>query len=90
MASGRRSFQSANPDQAAQWFKQATELSPDRVEGWINLGSVLIEATRYDAAAVALQRAVNTKSSLRKGHWRITFISRMPSQACLITMTRRH
>jgi len=59
MNAGAHSFQTGKLDGAVRAFIRATELLPERVEGWVNLGSALLESRQYEAAALALQRAIS-------------------------------
>lgn len=68
MSAGKRHFQRGQIRDAAQAFTSATQLQPDRVEGWINLGSALVEAKRYGDAVVALQKAIALNPRLMPAH----------------------
>ena len=68
MSAGKRSFQQGNPGEATTAYRAATGMMPDRVEGWVNLGSALFESGRYELAAAALQKAVAMKPGLMASH----------------------
>jgi Flp pilus assembly protein TadD len=58
MDTGTLSFRKGRPKEAAGAFRRAVELQPQRNEGWINLGSALLECAQYEDAAHALQQAI--------------------------------
>ncbi len=68
MNAGKRSFQQGELGNAVQSFSTATRLSPERVEGWINLGSTLFESKRYEVAAQVLQKALALNPGLMVTH----------------------
>lgn len=68
MNTGVQNFQQGNIEGAVRAFIQATDILPERIEGWVNLGSALLEFRQYEAAAIALQRAVSMNSRLMVSH----------------------
>jgi len=68
MAAGKRHFQMGQIRNAAQAFTSATALQPARVEGWMNLGSALLQSRRYDDAVAALQKAIELDPQLMPAH----------------------
>jgi Flp pilus assembly protein TadD len=58
MQAGVQRYQSGQLEAAAQAFNEAVKLSPDRFEGWANLGSALADLRHLDEAAAALQKAI--------------------------------
>ncbi len=68
MNAGKRSFQQGNPGEATTAYRAAIGMMPERVEGWVNLGSALLESGRYELAADALQKAVSMQSGLMASH----------------------
>lgn len=68
MQAGKRSFQQRQLQQSTQAFQRATQLLPERVEGWINLGSALFEAGQCAAAEVALKQAIALNPGLMVAH----------------------
>ncbi len=68
MSAGQRHFQQGKLGNAAQAFTAATRLRPDRVEGWVNLGSALFEAQRFDVAAGVLKKAIAMNPGLMVTH----------------------
>lgn len=68
MEIGRQSFQNGRLRDAVSAFRQASKLAPGRVEGWVNLGSALLEAGRYEDAVAALGRATEIKPKLGAAH----------------------
>lgn len=68
MNSGRESFQRGHMNDAISAFTQATKLLPGRVEGWVNLGSALLEGRRFEESVVALDKAVALNPKLMAAH----------------------
>ncbi len=68
MNMGQRSFQNGDLAAAVVAFGSATSLVPDRVEGWINLGSTQVELKHFDLAATALKKAVTINPNLMVSH----------------------
>ncbi len=68
MQAGKRNFQQGKLSAAANAFSTATRLWPERVEGWVNLGSALFEARHYNTAAAALHKAVALQPGLMIAH----------------------
>ena len=68
MKMGQRSFQNGDLAAAVVAFGSATSLVPDRVEGWINLGSAQFELKHFDLAATALKKAVTMNPNLMVSH----------------------
>ena len=58
MQAGQQNFQQGKMDAALKAFTSATALDPERVEGWINLGSALFELKHFGHAATALKKAI--------------------------------
>ncbi|NND67563.1 MAG: tetratricopeptide repeat protein, partial [Halioglobus sp.] len=58
MAAGSRSAQRGDLAGALQAFDAAVKLSPERVEGWINLGSMMVECRQLKAAINVLGQAI--------------------------------
>lgn len=65
---GRESFQRGRLGDAVNAFSQATKLQPQRIEGWVNLGSALLESGRHEAAVAALGKAVDLNPKLGAAH----------------------
>lgn len=57
MQAGQRAFRHRQLNVARRAFAAATRLQPKRFEGWVNLGSVLLQLGELDAAETALKRA---------------------------------
>ncbi len=68
MSSGRKSFEGRKLDKALNSFRKAVRILPQRKEGWVNLGSTLLEAKRYQEAARALERAISIDNRLMLAH----------------------
>ena len=68
MDAGKRNFQQGKHRDAAVAFSRAIQLFPDRVEAWINVGSALVEARRYDDAIIALEKAVTINPKQMVAH----------------------
>ncbi len=85
MQTGQQGFQQGKLEVAIGAFTKATALAPDKVEGWINLGSALFESRHFDLAATALKKAVAMNPGLMVsrvllgdalrmlGHWNEAF-----------------
>lgn len=58
MREGQQEFQRGQIRSAAQAFKKATQTIPQRIDGWINLGSTLLEYQQLGAAERAFENAV--------------------------------
>lgn len=65
---GKQSFQRGQLRDAVSAFGQATKLQPGRVEGWVNLGSALLENQRFADAVSALDRAIALNPKLTVAH----------------------
>lgn len=65
---GLRGFQTGRLGDAVAAFNQAVQILPERVEGWVNLGSALLEARQYNSAAKALQKAVSVEPKFMAAH----------------------
>lgn len=65
---GKQSFRAGRMGDAVNAFQQATKLLPGRIEGWINLGSTLLESGRYESAVAALGRATEINSNIAAAH----------------------
>jgi len=68
MNAGMSSFQIGRIGNAVNAFDRATKIQPERVEGWVNLGSALLEAKRLEAAAVALRKAISIDPKFMVSH----------------------
>lgn len=68
MQAGKNSFERGQSRQSARAFKKATELLPERVEGWINLGSALLESAQFEASERALKKAIALNPRLMVAH----------------------
>ena len=68
MQQGQQRFQQGDPGEAVKAFARATALAPARVEGWVNLGSALVETASYDSAVAALQRAIALNPQIMACH----------------------
>jgi len=68
MNAGRQCFQRGNLSGAVHAFNKATSVDPQRIEGWINLGSALLQGRRYDDAAQALQTALALNPQVAVAH----------------------
>lgn len=68
MKAGGRQFKQGKLGNAVQSFTSATELQPNRAEGWVNLGSALLQAKRYEHAVAALHKAVVLSPGLMPAH----------------------
>lgn len=64
MQAGQRAFKHGQMDIARRAFGAATRKQPKRYEGWVNLGSVLLQLGELDAADTALKRAHVLNSTL--------------------------
>jgi Flp pilus assembly protein TadD len=58
MQAGVQLFQQGQLAAAVEAFDRATQLFPDRPEGWVNLGAGLVELGRNETAVQALLRAI--------------------------------
>ena len=58
MEEGAASVALGELEQAAEHFRQATELAPDHFEAWHSLGMALMKLQRYPEAVAAGKRAV--------------------------------
>jgi cytochrome c-type biogenesis protein CcmH/NrfG len=68
MNAGSQAFRQGKVKDAAMAFAKATQLLPDRAEGWINLGSCLLAAQRTERAIQALERALSIKPGAMAAH----------------------
>ncbi|MCW8926966.1 MAG: tetratricopeptide repeat protein [Xanthomonadales bacterium] len=68
MKAGEQGFAEGRFTDAIKAFESATKILPGRVEGWINLGSALLEAGRVETAATALKNAISIKPELALPH----------------------
>ncbi|RLA22655.1 MAG: hypothetical protein DRQ61_05775 [Gammaproteobacteria bacterium] len=68
MQQGQHDFQKGNLSSAVKFFSLATEISPSRVEGWVNLGVSQVEAGYNQAALVALQQAISLAPNIMPAH----------------------
>ena len=68
MNTGRQRFQKGRMDEAVSTFERAVEIMPERIEGWINLGSALLEFKQYESATLALQKAISINSNIMITH----------------------
>ncbi|MFT4519743.1 MAG: Flp pilus assembly protein TadD [Halioglobus sp.] len=68
MDAGKQGFAQGRMEDAVQSFSEATQLVPHRVEGWINLGSALLECTEVDASVTVLAKAVRMNPKLMVSH----------------------
>ena len=68
MRAGKKYFDGGQSDKAANAFRKAEKLCPQRVESWINLGSALLESGRYDQALVAIEKALSLEPKLMLPH----------------------
>ena len=68
MEIGRQRFEKRLLGDAINAFRQATKLLPARVEGWVNLGSALLESGQFEAAVAALGRAIELKPGSGVAH----------------------
>jgi len=57
MQSGQKWSASGNLDRAESDFRRAIRIHPERMEGWANLGAILLEQGAHQEAIPALQRA---------------------------------
>ena len=57
MNGGQKWAASGNLEEAEKAFRMATRIDPGRMEGWVNLGAVLLERGLFQEAVPALQRA---------------------------------
>lgn len=57
MQTGEKLFASGRLQQAEEEFRLATRLCPKRLEGWVNLGAILLERGSLDEATHVLQNA---------------------------------
>jgi len=63
MKLGEQGFVGRRFIDAVEAFDRATRMFPDRVEGWINLGSALLEAGRTEASVTALNKAISRSTT---------------------------
>ena len=68
MQAGKQNFAQGKSRKSAQAFKSATDILPERVEGWVNLGSALLESTRLQASETALKKAISLQPRLMVPH----------------------
>jgi tetratricopeptide (TPR) repeat protein len=68
MKVGTRSFQQGRLGDAVNAFSQAAKLLPLRVEGWVNLGSALLESRHFEASVAALGNAITLNPKLMLSH----------------------
>lgn len=59
MKTGQQYFSKGNVKEAVHAFDEAITLCPDRVEGWVNLGSALLVAKQIEGAARAFSQAIS-------------------------------
>ncbi len=68
MQVGKHRFEQGQSRKSAQAFKSATDILPERVEGWINLGSALLESAQFQSSETALKKAISLHPRLMVAH----------------------
>lgn len=68
MSHGKQSFQKGLLQDAAASFARAVEILPGRHEGWVNLGSALLQLRQFADAAQSLQKAIAIKPDAMVAH----------------------
>jgi len=68
MKHGRRSFERGLLQDAIASFERAVELQPERHEGWVNLGSALLQYSQFETAARSLRRAIALQPGAAVAH----------------------
>ncbi|MFT4614816.1 MAG: tetratricopeptide (TPR) repeat protein [Bacteroidia bacterium] len=80
METGKQGFKGGRFEDAVNAFARATELAPERVEGWINLGSTLIEFGDHNTAAKVLEQAISLNPDIMISHMILGDATRMLAQ----------
>ena len=80
METGKQGFQSRRLEDAVNAFARATELAPERVEGWINLGSTLVEFGDHETAAKVMQKAISLNPNIMISHMILGDAARLLAQ----------
>ncbi len=68
MRAGQMNFQRGDLAQAARAFNKATQLQPGRVEGWVNLGSTLLNGRQFGDAEKVLKTAIALNAKMMAAH----------------------
>lgn len=68
MRAGQVHFQRGDLAKAARAFSKATQLQPARVEGWVNLGSTLLNGRQFIDAEKTLKTAIALNAKLMAAH----------------------
>ncbi|MCB1843542.1 MAG: tetratricopeptide repeat protein, partial [Halioglobus sp.] len=77
MNAGQACFRQGNLAGAARAYSTATEILPNRLEGWINLGSVLLQSSKYADAGRALRMALALNPNVMAAHMLLGDAQRM-------------
>src|SRR5690554_1105617 len=64
MRKGSKDFENGRWEDAIKAFERAVQVRPGRVEGWVNLASVLLQAHRLPDAERAWREAVKRRPDL--------------------------
>lgn len=80
MEAGKQCFRRNDITGAAKAFNEATRLQPHRLEGWVNLGSTLLQGQRYEDAAGVLQQAITLNKNVPVAHMLLGDAQRMQGQ----------
>lgn len=68
MNHGKHSFHRGLLQDAAASFERAVEILPGRHEGWINLGSALLQCKQYEYAVQSFQTAISIRPDAMVAH----------------------
>ena len=68
MGAGSRCAQTGDIEGALQAFDSAVKQCPDRIEGWINLGSMLVECKQFKAAVNVMSKAIRLQPEHMLAH----------------------
>ncbi len=80
MSAGKDSFSQGDLAGAARAFSTATSLLPDRFEGWVNLGSVLLQGGRLADAGSALKTALALNPNVMAAQMLLGDVQRMQGE----------
>lgn len=68
MQQGQQHYQHGMLNEALRMFMAATQISPVKAEGWVNLGIIQIETGQLEDALSSLKRAVDLNPRLMSAH----------------------
>jgi len=68
MKKGRVAFSQGQLGVAVQAFNSAAQVLPNKMEGWVNLGSALLQSGQYRLSEDALRRAIAIAPSVMASH----------------------